>query len=93
MVFSTVIMGIVGVHFDLPVVCGRERGARINGRAGEIYYWSEDERIIIPFGPTPISRPDEMRLPRPCNVLATTQDDVTRLSVVTPGEKVSIRRA
>ncbi len=81
------------VHFALPVHGGRERGARINGRAGDLYYWSEDERIIIPFGPTPISRPDEMRLPRPCNVLAATPDDVTTLAVVTPGEKVTIRRA
>jgi hypothetical protein len=33
-----------------------------------------------------------MRLPRPCNVLATTEDDVRALGVVTPGEKVAIKR-
>jgi hypothetical protein len=81
------------IHFGLPVECGRERGARLNGEIGQVYYWGEDNRLIIPFGPTPISRPGEMRLPRPCNVLAVTEDDVRALRVVTPGEKVSLHRA
>ena len=80
------------IHFALPVECGRERGARINGEIGQVYYWGEDNRLIIPFGPTPISRPGEIRLPRPCNVMALTQDDVLALRVVTPGEKVSLNR-
>lgn len=78
------------LHFETPVESGRERGAKVNGIAGEIYYWSEDDRVLIVFGPTPISRPGEIRLPRPCNLLATTSDDVSALRIVTPGEKVSV---
>ena len=91
--FSTAETWGDSLHFMVPVESGRERGARINGQPGEIYYWAEDDRVLIVFGPTPISRADECRLPCPCNVLARTSDDVRALKVVTPGEKVSVRRA
>ncbi len=78
------------IHFEIPFRTGRDRTAKINGSAGEIYFWGEDARIVIPFGPTPISREHEMRLPRPCNVWAEALDDVRGLLGVVPGEKVSL---
>lgn len=78
------------VHFEVPVDSGRERGARVNVSPGDICYWSSDSRVIIGFGPTPISRPGEIRLPQPCNLWARAIDDVTLLKGVRPGEKVSI---
>lgn len=81
------------VHFETPVETGRDRTARLNAVAGDICFWSEDDRVIIGYGPTPISRPDEIRLPRPCNVFARALDDVTALAAVRPGEKVSVVRA
>ncbi len=78
------------IHFETHVESGRERGARVNGILGEIYYWAEDDRVIIAYGPTPISRPGEIRLPRPCNVLAKALDDVRILKNASPGEKVSV---
>jgi len=91
--FSTAETWGESLHFELPVESGRERGAKTNGTPGEIYFWAEDDRVLIVFGPTPISRLGEIRLPRPCNVLATTTDDVTAFKPVTPGETVSIRAA
>jgi hypothetical protein len=81
------------LHFETPIETGRERGARAECRAGDICYWTEDDRVIIGFGPTPISRAGEIRLPRPCNVWAKAQDDVTLLKAVVPGEKVSMTAA
>ena len=78
------------VHFETPVDTGRDRTARLNGVIGDIYYRVEDDRILVPFGPTPISARNECRLPRPCNVWATALDDVGALQVVQPGEKVSL---
>lgn len=78
------------VHFELPVASGRERGARIAAESGEVYFWSEDGRVIIGFGPTPISGPGEIRLPRPCNLFARALDDVGVLRAVRPGAKVSL---
>ncbi len=81
------------IHFETRSETGRERGAVLNARPGELYFWAEDGRIIIPFGPTPISRPGEMRLPRPCNPIATALDDLSVLNDVVPGEKVVMERA
>lgn len=80
------------VHFKLPIDCGRERGARVNGRLGEVYYWTEEDRVLVPFGPTPISRDNEIRLPRPCNPWAEVIGDVTALRAVAPSVKVALKK-
>lgn len=81
------------VHFETPLETGRERTARLNVTPGDICFWTEDDRVLIAFGPTPISRPGEIRLMSPCNVWAEAIDDVSALSTVTPGEKVVVERA
>ena len=80
------------IHFECPVRAGRERTARLNVAAGDVCYWSEDDRVMIGWGATPISRPNEIRLMRPCNIWAKALDDASVLDVVTPGEKVSLVR-
>ena len=90
-IFSAVEPWGDSIHFETHVESGRDRGARINGILGEIYYWAEEDRVIIAYGPTPISRPNEIRLPRPCNVLAHALDDVQILKNTMPGEKVSVK--
>jgi len=79
------------VHFRLPIGTGRERGARLNAQLGEVYYWMEEDRVLIPFGPTPISRDTEIRLPRPCNPWARVDGDVTRLRAVVPSAKITLK--
>jgi hypothetical protein len=91
--FSTAETWGKSIHFEVPVETGRERGARLLSEPGDICFWVEDDRIIIAFGATPISRGSEIRLPRPCNVWAKAIDDVTPLKEVVPGEKVSITAA
>ena len=80
------------VHFEIPMRSARDQTARINAKPDDVYFWPSDERIILAWGPTPISRPNETRLPEPCNVIATALDDLARLKSVTPGEKVSITK-
>jgi hypothetical protein len=81
------------IHFETRLRTGRERGAHLNVRPGDVCFWSEDERVVLAWGPTPISRPDEIRLMRPCNIWAETVGDPAVLSGVTPGEKVFLERA
>ena len=88
--FSTVEVWGACIHFEVPVHTGRERTARLNVSPGDICFWSEDDRIIIGFGPTPISKPNEIRLMRPCNIWATTNDDVTALRAVQGGDKITM---
>jgi len=81
------------IHFETPIESGRERNARQLAEPGDIYFWVEDDRVVIVFGRTPISRPGELRLPRPCNLWARALDDVGVLKAVRPGEKVSVTSA
>ncbi len=78
------------IHFETHVESGREPTALTVVTPGDICFWVEDDRIIIVFGRTPISRPSECRLPRPCNLWARALDDVRVLKAVRPGEKVSV---
>jgi uncharacterized protein len=78
------------VKFETPVETGREPEARAIAEPGEIAFWAEDDRVVIAYGPTPIAKRGELRLPRPCNIWAKAVDDVTLLKSVTPGEKVSV---
>lgn len=89
-IFSTAETWGASLHFEIPVESGRDRTARTTARIGDVYFWSGEERILIVFGRTPISRAGEVRLPSPCNVWATAIDDVTPLKDIAPGEKVSV---
>ncbi len=90
---STVTTWGDAIHFETHVESGREHNARMLVEPGEICFWVEDDRIIIAFGRTPISRPNECRLPRPCNLWARALDDVRVLKAARPGEKVSVTAA
>lgn len=92
-IYSTAETWGQAVHFETPVETGRERGARQNVTPGEIGYWTEDDRIIIAFGMTPISRDGECRMPSPVNIWATALDDVAALASVRPGVRVSVLAA
>lgn len=80
------------LHFEVPVRSGRDRTARINARPGDILFWADDDRIVLAWGPTPISRDHEIRLMRPCNVWAHALDDPSCFQGTVPGVKVTLAR-
>ncbi len=81
------------VYFDTPVSIDAEPDARDVVSAGEIAFWPAGDAIAIGFGPTPVSRGDEIRLASPVNVFAKTGDDVTQLRAVSAGAPVRVERA
>ena len=92
-IYSTAETWGEAMHFETHAETGRERGATWNVSPGELAFWSEQDRVIIGFGMTPLSRPGEIRLPSPCNVWAIALDDVGQLAAVRPGQKIAILEA
>jgi uncharacterized protein len=85
--------GTGALHFETTVETGREPDARQNVQAGEIGYWVEDDRIIIGFAMTPLSKAGEIRMPSPVNIWAQALDDVAVLAQVQPGARISVLHA
>ncbi|MEQ8193276.1 MAG: cyclophilin-like fold protein [Rhodospirillales bacterium] len=78
------------VYFATPVSMSREAGAKDVVEAGELAFWVEGDSIAIGFGPTPISRGDEIRLAAPTNIWGRALDDVRRLKSVPSGAPIRV---
>lgn len=78
------------VYFEIPVDLELEAQARDVMETGDIAYWPPGRAIAICFGPTPVSRGDEMRLASASNVWARALDDPGVLRGVRGGDPVSV---
>lgn len=80
------------VYFSVPVTAELEADARDVVTAGELAFWIEGSCIAIGFGPTPISRGDEIRLAARTNIWADTNDDVRQLGSIQVGDVVRVEQ-
>lgn len=78
------------VYFSTPVNVELEQDARDVVQAGELAFWIEGSCIAIGFGPTPISRGDEIRLAARTNIWADTEDDVRQLKIIQAGAPIHV---
>jgi hypothetical protein len=78
------------VYFDAPVEVRLERDARDLVEPGEIAFWVEGSSIAIGFGPTPISRGNEIRLAARTNIWARAREDVHVLAAVKDGDPIRV---
>ena len=81
------------VYFDTPVECAHENDARDVLEPSEIAFWLAGSCIAIPFGPTPVSRGDELRLASAANVWGHAEENVQICAGVLPGDDIMVARA
>jgi hypothetical protein len=78
------------VYFATPVSVPREKDAKSIVTPGEIAFWTDGDAIALDYGPTPVSKGDEIRLASPANFFADTTEDVRALAKVRSGSRVRV---
>jgi len=81
------------IYFTIPVKAGLEEGAREVVSAGELGYWPTGHAFCIFFGPTPVSRGDEIRAASAVNVIGKVLGDPKVFRKVKDGVKVTLEKA
>jgi hypothetical protein len=81
------------IYFSIPIVAGREEGAREVVSEGELGYWPPGKAFCIFFGPTPASRGKEIRAASPVTVIGNVLSDPKLFRTVKDGEKVVLEKA
>jgi hypothetical protein len=80
------------VYFDVPVSTGLEDAVEVV-EMGDLGYWPQGPAFCIFFGPTPMSRGDEIRPASAVNVVGRVAGDATVFRSVASGESVRLSRA
>lgn len=78
------------LYFSVPFQVPLEADARAVVQAGEVAYWPDGPALCFFFGPTPVSRPGEIRAASAVNVCGTIRGDSTALRQVADGAMVSL---
>ena len=79
------------VYFSTPVNVLKEPEACDVVELGELAFWVEGQCIAIGYGPTPISRGNEIRLADATNIWGWSLSDVKSLSRVKAGDQILVK--
>ena len=80
------------IYFSIPVEAPPENGKSVV-ELGDIAYWPPGNAFCIFFGPTPMSRGDEIRPASEVNVFGRIKGDTRVFKKVRNGEEVKIKLA
>ena len=80
------------IYFGIPVSAGEELGQEVV-ELGDLGYWPPGSAFCMFFGPTPMSRGDEIRPASPVTVIGRMHGDPTILKRVPSGSPVLVERA
>ena len=80
------------VYFEIPVEAELIDAKEVV-EPGDIGYWPPGKAFCIFFGPTPISRPGEIRPASPVNVFGRILGDPSVFKEVRAGTKIRVEKA
>ena len=81
------------IYYSIPVNLEEARDAQAVVQTGDLGYWSPGSAMCIFFGPTPVSRGNEIRPASPVNVFGKVEGDATIFKAVRSGESIVVERA
>ena len=79
------------IYFSIPLKLEEENAQELVGM-GDLGYWPPGAALCLFFGPTPMSKGEEIRPASAVNVFGRVTGDATVLKQVTSGAEVSIER-
>jgi hypothetical protein len=78
------------IYFAIPVRADLDDTAREVVERGDLGYWPQGHALCIFFGPTPVSRGDEIRPVSPVNIVGKVRGDLRVLKKVAEGTMVRL---
>ena len=81
------------IYFAIPVKSSLGKDARELVEVGDLGYWPSGSAFCIFFGPTPVSRGNEVRPASAVNVIGRVTGDAKIFKKVSDGAKVRIEKA
>ena len=78
------------IYFDIPVQLGEEEGASDVVQLGDLGYWPTGHAFCIFFGPTPVSRGDEIRAASAVNIFGHIEGEATVFKQVSSGASITV---
>ena len=80
------------IYFSIPVKIELENAKAVVSE-GDLGYWPPGTAFCIFFGPTPMSRGDEIRPASPVNVFGRIMGDAKIFKKTTSGAKIIVEKA
>ena len=80
------------LYFSVPFQVALETEAQAVVQEGDVAYWPDGPALCFFFGPTPVSRPGEIRAAGPVNVCGSIKGDSSVLRQVADKSQVVLTR-
>jgi hypothetical protein len=81
------------IYFAIPVKAPLEKSAQELVEVGDLGYWPSGNAFCIFFGPTPMSRGNEVRPASAVNVIGRVSGDAGVFKKIPPGSKIRVEAA
>jgi len=81
------------IYYSIPVELEQAPDAKAVVGMGDLGYWAPGSAMCIFFGPTPVSRGNEIRPASPVNVFGNVVGDAAVFKAVRSGEKITVEKA